>query len=1216
MGKRMALRSWLIRGTILTVLAVLAVGGWIASDWVSPEAVRTKVVAHLHDRLQGVDIQVESARMRIFGGIAITNLRLARQGDPADKPFLVVPSAVLFHDKEQLNRGRLVIRKIELDNAEIRLERNADGEWNLTDVLRPSPSDKPIPLIPTIVARTTTLHFSDLAPNGMPAVTLSQARFTILNDPLPMVNVEAQAAAGVYGPLTLRARFNRVSKQVSVGVDLSDVPVNETTAEVALRYAPDLAPVLSKLTARAAVSADLTFTPGTTPPLRHDVRVTVKDGRFAHDDMPWPLEKLEASARLVDGSLKVEKASAQAGPVMLDLSLETRDRTEASADLAKVSHTTAATTNSTIPANETRAANNSYLSPIEDYLRTLKITARGIPLDEALCNRLPGETPQKMRRMFKPEGSVDVSYEFSRDAGGWKRETEFRPKNLGFLYEKFRYPVAEVRGWVRRTLTSSGQDSTLLKLHGMAGGQPISIEGQVYGDDDDPAVNLRIAGTNVPLDETFISALPGRYPSLVRQFHVGGRGDFVAEIRQPLGVNLLENSFTIDLRDATVNYSQFPYPLEKVKGRVIVRTTATDAQRPMRPGEEVRKMPDRDEFMLQEFSGVHAGGTIQLHGSKRPIPHSVDKKLMLHIHGNACPVDADLRRALAAIKLDSVWTTFSPTGKLTFSTDVEILDRGAAQPEPLVRAQEPSDKNAPAIVSAPANAPGAEPRPLTPEVPFDPITDLKLSFNFYGPTVTPDFFPYTISELTGWLEYKAGKLDLGQFTARHGETRLKLNAADVRFYPDGVVWANLGGLELKPFVADAELLKALPRKIRGPVEEMKLKGSAELMVKHLVVLTPPDHPGAAKPPALMPLPPGSTSAVVPNQPGETTGANRNMRGGIVRGQAPAMPVSALTPAPPEDPDPVFYWDSELRLLNASLEVGAPWDDAIGAVATRGRYEGTHLGQVRGNMWFDQVSIAKQPVTRAKVTFSAPAQAPDPMRAGQFLPPRFEFQDINATLFHGSVGGEARVVLDSPARFEVWLTATDVQLDEVARHYQLGSDADLKGVAQAQIWFANRPDAKTGVPALVGEGTLDVPAGRMYNLPVLLDLVKVLKLQAPDKTAFEEAHARFSLQGDRVRVEQLDLIGAAVCLGGSGELDMRGDFVRFEFYTIWSQLLKRWLTTPVGDITAFFSRNLFKIKMTRKDGTLTYEGEVVPLVTEPVKNILERVRRNAGRLRDR
>ena len=36
-------------------------------------------------------------------------------------------------------------------------------------------------------------------------------------------------------------------------------------------------------------------------------------------------------------------------------------------------------------------------------------------------------------------------------------------------------------------------------------------------------------------------------------------------------------------------------------------------------------------------------------------------------------------------------------------------------------------------------------------------------------------------------------------------------------------------------------------------------------------------------------------------------------------------------------------------------------------------------------------------------------------------------------------------------------------------------------------------------------------------------------------------------------------------------------------------------------------------MTRKDGKLTYEGELVPLVTDPAKKILERMKAGAGRL---
>lgn len=240
------------------------------------------------------------------------------------------------------------------------------------------------------------------------------------------------------------------------------------------------------------------------------------------------------------------------------------------------------------------------------------------------------------------------------------------------------------------------------------------------------------------------------------------------------------------------------------------------------------------------------------------------------------------------------------------------------------------------------------------------------------------------------------------------------------------------------------------------------------------------------------------------------------------------------------------------------------------------------------------------------------QQPDPARPGEFLPPAVEFRDLHGGLFHGAVGGEARVVLADPPQYQLLLTAADVQLDEVARHYDLGSDADLKGVAQGKVLLYNRPDPRNGRWVTAGEGTVDVPNGRMYNLPVLLDLVKVLKLQAPDKTAFEEAHATFRVAGDRVHVDQLDLIGKALCVGGSGELGTDGRYVHFEFYTVGSQLLARLVNTPVGDLTAFLSRNLFRIRLTREDGKLKYTPEPVPVLTDPARALLERVRKRTGK----
>ena len=638
----------------------------------------------------------------------------------------------------------------------------------------------------------------------------------------------------------------------------------------------------------------------------------------------------------------------------------------------------------------------------------------------------------------------------------------------------------------------------------------------------------------MPIDDHLFGALPPKYAVLARAFRATGRGDFVAEVTRQAGVNLSENEFRLVLRDGKMNHTAFPYALEKVKGQIVVRTTSTDADRPLRPGEPLRAPPNRDELILDNFTASHGEATLTLNGAKRPMPNGQDRKLMIHVSGNSVPLDADLKTALATAKADDLWATFSPRGKITFNADVELLDR-----------------------APPPDRPNFEP-------PLDPATDLKLTVSFSGPTVTPSFFRYELTDLTGYVEYKNNRVDIAHMAARHGQSRVKLNAGEVRLYPNGATWANLGGIEMKPLIPDAALRKALPGKLGSALEDVQLKGGAELMVKHLVVLTAPEEKGAG-------------------------------------------------PAAAARPDPVVYWDAEVKLFGASLDTGVTWEEVFGSVACRGRYEGTHAGELRGNIWLDRAVISRMPVTGAKCQVTAEAQLPDPARPGEYLPVTVQFQKVTGDLFHGALAGQARVVLTSPTRYEVWLTATDAQLEEVAKHYKLGSNADLKGIAQAQLLVYNRPDPKTGKLVIEGKGNIDVPTGRMYNLPILLDLVKVFKLQTPDKTAFEQAHVVFRILGDRIKVDQLDLIGKAVCLGGSGELDTSGDYVKFEFYTVWSQVLKQMINTPVGDLTAFLSKNLFTIKMVRENGALKYKPEPVPLVTEPTKAVLDRLKRRSNQL---
>ncbi|MBX9580901.1 MAG: hypothetical protein K2X87_11385 [Gemmataceae bacterium] len=804
---RVSVRNWAVRGLILAGVAGVVAAGWVAATWVSPEKVREQVLAALAEQFDGAEVRVGAARMRLLGGIAVTDLQLTRKGDP--KPFVVVPSAVLHPDKERLNRGRLVIRKVELENPTLHLERSADGRWNVAGVARDGPADRPVP---TFVATGATLTVTDHTPGGLPPLTLTGGQLRLINDPLPLLSVRAEGAAGGYGPVAVDARVNRVTRGATVRVELPLFPLGEAAGVLAERFAPAAAPHLAGFAATAAVKAELTYAPDTAAAWRHDIKAEVKGGRLTHPDLPWPAEGIAGRVRVADGRVTVEGATAKVGPARVTLSLETR------ADGASPERERGEEATPLAHARGSPESSPDPLARVENHLKALDLGAAGVPLDDALYARF-GDLGRKVQRLFAPAGAADFSYSFARDAGGWRREVEVRPKGIGVVYAKFPYPVKEVSGRIRRTATHRGDGPTEVDLFGKAAGQTVTAKGTVTGDGPDPGIDLRVSGSNVPLDEALVAALPGKYPGLVRQFRASGRADFVAQIAQRHGVNLCENEFRLDIRDGAVNYTRFPYQLDRVSGRLVVRVAAVEP----RPGDP--PAPDRDELVLDQFTAHHGPAVVRVHGSKRPAPGGRDRKLVLHIGGDGCGVDDDLRNALAGMKLDAVWSTLAPRGTLRFEADVEVTDRG------------------------PADADGGP--------PFDPAADLKLAFQFAGPGVTPTFFPYPVSDLRGVLEYQHGRVGLSHVFGQHGDTQVELAAGEVRFYPDGAVWANLGRMQVKPLVADPALLAALPPKLRGAMADLNLRGRADLTVNHLVVLTPPDGPAGPPPPAPLPLGPAA-----------------------------------------------------------------------------------------------------------------------------------------------------------------------------------------------------------------------------------------------------------------------------------------------------------------------------------------------------------------------
>jgi hypothetical protein len=449
--------------------------------------------------------------------------------------------------------------------------------------------------------------------------------------------------------------------------------------------------------------------------------------------------------------------------------------------------------------------------------------------------------------------------------------------------------------------------------------------------------------------------------------------------------------------------------------------------------------------------------------------------------------------------------------------------------------------------------------PGKPALPFNPNRDLELGLAFNGPTIRPNFFSYQLTDVAGQVSFSEGRIELRQFRARHGKTAITLPAAEVLLPPTGGFWADLYDLRITPVVIDRELLAALPRGLRSACEGLQPQGAIVVHAKRLVI---DDQPKGV--PAVRPTP--NNSQVV---------------------RAAAIQRTNL---------PTIYWDATVGFKDVSMKTGISWEGVTGQFASRGLYLGDRLGRVVGNLAIDRGLVLKQPIESLSARFEVDPAKPDIV----------SIPWINARAYGGEVGGQARLEIATPVRFDLSLNGSRLKLEEVAKINNLGPKTELQGLATAQLTLSNAIDPTTKEPLLQGSGSIDVPTGRIFDLPIMLDVIKLARLRPMDHTAFEEAHAVFRIRGNRLKVGQLDLLGNAISLGGEGEMDLDGSHAQFEFYTVWTNI--RNILGGGGDLAARISGNLFRIRVSGDLG-----GDKPPRVTqEALPGIVDPIRRLLGR----
>ena len=195
-----------------------------ASLWTNPSAVRQIVQEQLNQRFARVSVQIGSARMRPLGGILVEELRIARIDGLDRADFLYVPSAVIYHDKEHILEGKVLIRKVELTRPEFRLIIDRDGKFNLAGILGPiTLGERLCPPWSSVKAPSSWRSENSLA--ALPCSRFHNVNLTLINDPVPTLHLEGGGDTDVLGPIHFTATVPRATLDAVIRVDLPTISV-------------------------------------------------------------------------------------------------------------------------------------------------------------------------------------------------------------------------------------------------------------------------------------------------------------------------------------------------------------------------------------------------------------------------------------------------------------------------------------------------------------------------------------------------------------------------------------------------------------------------------------------------------------------------------------------------------------------------------------------------------------------------------------------------------------------------------------------------------------------------------------------------------------------------------------------------------------------------------------------------------------------------------
>ncbi len=391
-------------------------------------------------------------------------------------------------------------------------------------------------------------------------------------------------------------------------------------------------------------------------------------------------------------------------------------------------------------------------------------------------------------------------------------------------------------------------------------------------------------------------------------------------------------------------------------------------------------------------------------------------------------------------------------------------------------------------------------------------------------SIEPVYFPYRFDAIQGELQYRQGQVSMPKLRAEHGDTVLEASA-QCRFTPAGDWELTFDNLWLDDFRIDRSLLNALPERAAAAFEQLQLK-----------------------------------------QPINVRG-----RFSMARGTDRNVPCR-------------YDWDIEAALVQATMDCGVLFENVNGTIRLIGgwgpeglvsdgilsldsaTYDGIQLTQVRGpfRLLDDRILFGYE---------VDPSVGP----AGNGRVPEMPSHPspVQATALGGTLYAAGQVLFSDPLRYALTLSLEQADLARTVRE-AFRTPNQLKGQLSVAVSLQG---TGRGIAGMSGYGNFQLKNADIYELPLMIALLKILSVQEVDRTAFSEADAKFRLAGSHIYLDELNFRGDAISLLGGGEVDREGN-VRLTFR---SMLGRNEVQIPI--VRELFRGASEQIVLVRVGGTL-------------------------------